>query len=566
MEINPQLESVHTTRMSTSDAQEKSPLPPCLLARTTKRWVLKLLVWLPAIIVLTPVLLVVVRAFAPADADWTMVVQNRLPGYLWQTFALAFCVTTLAILIGVPCAWLVSAYRFPGRNSLVWLLMLPMSMPGYVASLAYVDMLQSLTPLYLWVRRTFGLDAFLLVQHWTPWVFAVLVLATTLFPYVFLSCRAVFSRQATAALESARSLGAHGMRCFFRVALPMARPAVVAGATLVAMETVNDYGVVASFGLTPLTPGIFRSWTEGHPVVAMRLAVILMGIVLLAQSLEIWQRGRRGFCIENDDTIPAGKKLAGLPVLATWMICGLPIFFGFLLPFGRLLHWSTQSWRSNDWSGHWQAAWHSFAIAGGTAVIIAFAAFVLAAGHRAFPCISMAIARRCGALGYAVPGALIAVGIGFTVSSIARHLPGGEALALSASTFGLVVAGFVRYLAVGLHPVIAGFEKIPRSLHDAARSLGCGPLRAVHTVDWPLVRPTVVAGATFAFVDLFKELPLALILRPLDFESLATRVFRLTDEGRIPHAAVPGLAMILMCMIGLIPLTRMLRRASSESC
>lgn len=532
-----------------------------------RAWVVRMtmrgLIWLPALLVLAPVLVVVARAFfAPAGDAWDAVVENRLAGHIRQTLVLAVSVTGLAILMGVPAAWLVSAHRFPGRGLLEWLLVLPLAMPGFVAALVYVDLLQGLTPFYISVRKTYGIEAFLKVQELAPWVFAVVVLATTLFPYVFLSCRAVFARQAVSVIESARSLGAGGVRTFLRVALPMARPAVVAGAALVAMEAVNDYGVVASFGLTPLTPGIFRAWSEGHPVVAMRLAVLLLAFILLARWLEKSQRGQRGYTTESGEIPPARKPLGMAGTLVAWMICGLPILLGFGLPVARLARWAWQSWPAADWSGHWEAAGHSFGLAVGTTLVIALAAFVLAAGGRALPGRAMAWARACGSLGYALPGAMVAVGVGVMVSYLARTVPGGESIALSVSVFGLGLAGFARYLAVGLQPIEAGIEKIPRSLHEAARALGRGPLRALVAVEWPMARPVVVAGAILAFVDLFKELPLALILRPLDFETLATRVFRLTDEGRIPQAALPGLAMVAMSLLCLLPLSRLFRRSS----
>ena len=530
-----------------------------LVARSS----LRALIWLPALVVLAPVLVVIVRAmFGPAGEAWDMVVENRLAGHLRQTLILAVSVTGLAIIMGVPAAWLVSAYRFSGRGLLEWLLLLPLAMPGFVAALAYVDLLQGLTPFYIHVRKTHGIEAFLKVQELAPWVFAVLVLATTLFPYVYLSCRAVFSRQASSVIESARSLGAGGARTFFRVGLPMARPAVVAGAALVAMEAVNDYGVVASFGLTPLTPGIFRAWSEGHPVVAMRLAVMLLAFIVLARWLEKSQRGRRSYTTESGDAPLSGKRLRWCGTLTAWVVCLWPVILGFGVPVARLTRWAWQSWSVAEWSGHWEAAGHSFGMAAGTTVAIAFAAFLLAAGGRAFPGRGMAMARASGSLGYALPGALVAVGVGAIVSYLARTVPGGANLALSVSVFGLGLAGFARYLAVGLQPIEAGMEKIPRSLHEAARALGRGPVRALMAVEWPMARPVILAGAILAFVDLFKELPLALVLRPLDFETLATRVFRFTDEGRIPQAALPGLAMVAMSLVCLLPLTRLLRRSS----
>lgn len=515
--------------------------------------------WLPALLVLLPVAVVVIRALEPAGGMWEQVVEYRLSGYLKQTLILAGSVTLVAVGFGVPAAWVVSVYRFPGRRWFEWLLLLPLAMPGFVAAVAYLDTLQGMIPVYVWIRQAWGVDAFLASQQVAPWVFAVGVLGSTLFPYVFLSCRAVFARQAAGALEAARMLGAGGVRTFVSVALPMARPAVAAGGSLVAMEAVNDYGVVSHFGLTPLTPGIFRAWMEGYPVVAMRMAVMLMGFVLICLAIERWQRGRRRFAADAADAPLARKRLGVMGVGLAWLACGLPFLLGFGIPAWRLARWSVQSWSATDWAGHWEAAARSFGLAAGSAALIVAGAVVLAGGLRAYPSRSMAVAQRVGVLGYAFPSALVAVGIGAWVSWLAVGLPW---LALSASVFGLMVAYFVRFLAVGVEPAAAGFERVPRQLHEAGRTLGAGPLRALWQVDLPLVWPALLAGATLAFMDVFKELPLTLVLRPFDFETLATRAFRLTDEGRIPEAALPGLALVVLSLPGLIPLTRLMRIGS----
>jgi iron(III) transport system permease protein len=252
------------------------------------------LIWAIAGLVLLPVLVVLWHAVQPSEA-WSQIVQSRLPDHLRQTIILVVSVTGLAVLFGVPAAWHVSVHEFPGRRMFEWLLLLPLAMPGFIAAIAYVDAFQGLVPFYIWVRETFGIEAFLMTQQVMPWIFAVVVLAATLFPYVFLSCRAVFAREAAGSLEAAHTLGSGNLRAFRRVALPMARPAVVAGGSLVAMETLNDYGVVTHFGLHPLTPGIFRAWTEGHLGSAMRLSLILMVLVFLGLAIERWQRGRKRF-------------------------------------------------------------------------------------------------------------------------------------------------------------------------------------------------------------------------------------------------------------------------------
>lgn len=521
-----------------------------------------LLLALPALLVLLPVIVVLWRAAEPAGEMWRQVVENRLGGYVWQSALLVVLVTGLAVLFGVPSAWLVSVHEFRGRRIFEWLLLVPLAMPGFVAAMAYVDLLQGLIPFYVWIRDRFGIEAFLLSQKIAPWVFAVVVLAATLFPYVFLSCRAVFSREAAGPLEAARMLGAGRLRSFLTIALPLARPAVVAGASLVAMEVINDYGVVSYFGITTFTPGIFRAWTEGHPAVAMRLAVILMMVVMVALAVERWHRGRRNFAVESTRGMLARQRLKLPGTLLAWLVCGTPLFLGFALPAYRLARWAMHSLDSQEWPSHLSAAVNSFSLAAGAAVLITLGAVMVVAGSRAFGSRLLPAAQRIGVLGYAFPSALVAVGIGTIVSGLTTGRPWLAGLALSSSVFGLVLAYFVRFLAVGIQPTAAGFELISPTLHHAARTLGARPLRALLRIDLPLAWPALLAGGTLAFVDVFKELTLTLILRPFDFETLATRTFRLTDEGRIPEAALPGLFMVLISLLGLIPLTRMLRHAA----
>lgn len=518
-----------------------------------------LVVGLIAALVLVPVAVVLGHAALPSDA-WLHVLSVRLPGQLWQTVVLLGAVTSLAVLMGVPAAWLVSAYAFPGRRALEWMLLLPLAMPGFVAAIAYVDAFQGLVPFYVWVRTSFGVDAFLLVQQIAPWFFAVTVLGATLFPYVFLACRAVFAREAAGALEAARTLGAGNLRAFTRVALPMARPAVAAGASLVAMETLNDYGVVTHFGLSPLTPGIFRAWNEGHLGVAMRLALILMALAALALLLERWQRGRRRYAADASEAPLQARRLGAAGAALAWVVCGVPLLLGFVLPAARLVRWALLSDSGYDRAALVAAAAHSFRIAGTAALLITAAAALVAGARRAWPGRFLSIAERVTLMGYSFPSALVAVGIGALAATLAGT--GFSGFALSASTFGLVLACFVRYLAVGVQPVSASFDRVQPGLHESARMLGAGPMGALLRVNLPLARPALLVAAMLAFIDVFKELPLTLVLRPFDFETLATLTFRLTDEGRIPEAALPALTLVALSLVGLIPLTLMLRRGS----
>jgi len=520
----------------------------------------KLLALIFAMAVLVPLGVVFIRAFGPATEAWAAVVEYRLSGYVWQTLLLVSLVTVIALVAGIPTAWIISAYDFRGRAVLDWVLLLPLAMPAFVAAAAYVDLLGKLTPFYIWVRQEWGIDAFLRLQVIVPWVFATGILGMTLFPYVYLSCRAIFARQSAAAIDAARLLGESGAGVFFRVALPMARPAIVAGGSLVVMESMNDYGVVSLFGLVPLTPGVFRAWGEGEVVVAMRLALFLMFFLTVVLTIERWQRGNRVFGEGSGGGRLMRVQLGWKKTLAVWGVCISPVIFGFFLPVWRLLGWCWDARGAGWFAGHWEAAWNSFSLAGGSVVLLLGGALVLVAVQRAYGSRVILVAQKICLLGYGLPSALIAVGVGAFVVFLARNVPGAAVLVLSTSVFGLMLAYFVRFLAVAIQPLAAGFDQVTDDLREAARLLGSSRLGSMWRVDLPLVRPALLAGATLCFVDAFKELTLTLVLRPFDFETLATRIYRFTDEGRVAEAALPGMALVTLCLAGLFPLSALMKR------
>ncbi len=513
--------------------------------------------WIPAACVLLPLAIVGLRSLGEAGEQWSRIVEFRLWEQLGSTGLLIFLVAGLAIVIGVSCAWLVSAYEFRGRKTLEWLLILPLGVPAFVAGAAYLHGFEQLTPAFVWIRENFSLEAFLLTQELMPWFGSVLVLVVTLYPYVYMSCRASFSGQQADLIEAARTMGCSPFGAFTRVVLPLARPAIAAGAALVAMETANDYGVVSLFGLNTLTPGVFRAWSEGSLVSAMRLAFILLALIIFVMVLERAQRGRRGFASNTREKPLARLALNPRQTVMAWVITGVPLVLGFGWPVAKFLAWTLSAGDISQWSLYFGAFFNSAWLALVASVLVVFTALWLTAGRRAWLTGGGDAMQHLASLGYAIPSALLAVGIGALVSDIAG-LDGFAWLALSASAVGLVFAYWVRFMAVGIQPVAAAQAGVARDLHSAARTLGASPGKALVRVDMKLLRPALFAAAILCFVDVFKELTLTLVMRPFDFETLATLTFRLSSEGRIPEASLPALVLVAGGMVGVAAMNRML--------
>lgn len=514
------------------------------------------LAWLPALLVLLPLAAVALRFWSPGGEAWVHVKKELLTDYVWQTALLVGLVVLVSLILGVPSAWWVATRSFRGRWFLQWALVLPLAMPGYVAALAYSDVSQALVPMYIAVRQQFGVQAFLFAQDFVRWTLAVVVLAGTLYPYVYLTALASFSQQSAMTLEAARILGAKSSRVFWKVALPMARPALAAGSSLVAFEALNDFGVTHYFGVNTLTVGVFRAWlSEGQMQVAVRLAGVLLVVAIGSVLLERWQRGRRGYTAGSGETVLSRRKMSWWSGSMIFLLCAVPLIVGFAIPGWRLFGWAAGALDSGfNWAASLTAARHTFFLAGSASLLTVCAALLLTASRRAYQGGALGWAQRLGMLGYALPSALVAVGVGALFSSIAKY-QGFAMFALSASTSALIFAYFTRFLAVGIQPLDAGFQRVSGTFHEASRTLGMGPWKTIFLVDLPLVWRPLIAGATLVFVDVFKELTLTLVLRPFNYETLATHIIRLTDESRIPEAAVPALILVGCSLLGLIPLS-----------
>ncbi|WP_370207419.1 ABC transporter permease [Pararhodobacter marinus] len=522
-----------------------------------------------------PILAVVAQVFLPSDGAWAHLASTVLPLYLRNSLFLVMLTIALAAAMGVGAGWLIAGFEFRGRGVLQWALMLPMTMPGYVIAYVYYETFTFAGPVQSALRALFGWGR---RDYWFPDIAslpgAAIMLALVLYPYVYLLARAAFATQSLHLIEAARALGQSARGAFFRVALPMARPAIVAGCAFVGMETLADFGTVQHLGVQTLTSGIFRTWfARGEPVAAAQIAALLIGLVGVALVLERLLRGSRRYVGDpggQSASAAARRPLTGWRAAIVMGLCAFPIVAGFVFPFADL---ARRAFLVGD--PMWGPRFYAFA--GNSLMLAALAALVLLTLG-----VFLAYARRLdggpavrGALGvagigYAMPGAVIAVGILLPLSWVDRSLDAwmretfdiSTGLLLTGSYFGLIFAYAVRFLAISLNTIEASLQRIPPSLDEAARGLGSGPARTLATVHFPLLRGGLLSAAIFIFADVLKELPATLIVRPFNLDTLAIRTYRLASDGRLDEASTSAM---LIVAIGIIPVILLSRAMDNPS-
>ncbi len=509
---------------------------------------LKLGAGLVACVVGLPVAVIALNVFVPRGDTWRHLAGTVLPEYVANTLLLACGVGAGALVLGVGCAWLTTVCRFPFSKFFGWALILPLAMPAYVMAYVYTDFLQFAGPLQGALRAAAVWKA---GDYWFPDIRslggAVFVLAFVLYPYVYLLSRTAFLEQSAAALESARILGHGPWRSFAGIALPLARPGVAAGVALCLMEALADYGAVAYFGVDTFSTGIFRAWFSlGDAVAAAQLGALLLAGVAGVLLLERLARGRAAFhagaAERQVQYVLRGARAAG--ALAA---CSVPLLVGFALPAALLLRLALQEGEAGIGERFVRLAWNSFTLAAAAAVLTVACALVIAYAIRLSPGALARAAGRVAGLGYAVPGVVIAVGVMAPLAWFDRWIGG---LLLSGTVVALLYAYLVRFLAVALQTVEAGLARIRRSMDDAARSLGAGPGAALARVHAPLLARSLVGAALLVFVDVMKELPATLAMRPFGFDTLAVQTFNLAKDERLAEASLPALAIVA---VGLIP-------------
>lgn len=503
----------------------------------------------------------------------THLARTVLAKYVVNTALLMLGAGGIAMVTGTLCAWLVSAGRFPGRRILAWALVLPLAVPAYIAAYIYADLLDFSGPVQSGLRAVTGGEA---GAYWFPQIRSLgggaFVLGLVLYPYVYLLARAAFAAQSRNQFRAARSLGAAPARAFWRVALPAARPAIAGGLALVLMEVLADFGVAQYFAIPTFSTGIFRSWLAmGDKQAALKLAAMMLIFVV---ALIAWEaRSRSGMSASKDgltsredaapliELSPLGKGLA-------MIACALPVLLGFVIPAAHL-GWLALSGRAIAAIGDLPAyiggsLWLGLA----TAAVCLIAAVVLAFARARSNSRIAAGAIRVSTLGYALPGALLAVGLlaplGAVDVSLTRWAQGAlgysGGLILTGTSAVLIYALSVRFLTVAFNTVDGGMSKIPPTLDAAARSLGAGPRRVLARIYIPLLSPSLAAAAALVFIDTLRELPATLILRPFNLETLATRTYRLASDERLVEASIPALILMAAGLLPVLLLTRSARK------
>lgn len=495
--------------------------------------------------------------------------QTVLPAYAWESLKLCVLVALGVALVGTGTAAAVTLFDFPGRKALEWLLLLPLAMPAYVVAYAYTDFLQFSGPLQQALRLGLGLQGRVFPEvrslGGAAWVFTF-----ALYPYVYLLVRTALAERASHLMEAARMLGAPLFRRIREVALPLARPALAAGIALALMETLADFGVASYFGIQTFTAGVYKAWLAmDNRIAAAQLATLLLVLVLVLLKLEgaaqarmrfAGGKGGRGGATEAQ---PVALK-GGAAWLAT-AYCVVPVLMGFVLPVAFMLRPLTQEWAQLPWDKFWLWSWNSLRLGGLSAVMAVGLALLLAysARRNKEDVLTQAVVASAG-LGYAIPGAVIVVGLLLPIGWVQDRWPqAGVGYALTATSLGLLWAYLVRFCAVALQSVQSGYARIPGSLDDSARMLGARGWGLFHRVHWPLLKRPVTAAALLVLVDVMKELPATMVLRPFDSDTLAVVAFQLARDERLGEAALPSLALVLVGLIPVVLLSRTLRAPAS---
>lgn len=552
-------------------AAEKAPATGAFFIsrRNSSRWGPRSIALGLTLLTLIPVLVVASAMLHPDQAIWDHLWRHVLPEVLVNTLWLACGVGIGVTLLGTGLAWLTATCDFPGRRFFSWALLLPLALPAYVTAFVWIGLLDFTGVLATWLRESWAIT-------WTPPIRSrggvILVMALALYPYVYLTARTAFQGQGRRLLEAAQSLGISRRRAFFKVALPMARPGIIAGLSLALMETLADFGTVSVFNYNTFTSAIYKAWFSMFSLpAASQLATILIFFVLALVMLEQLSRSGARYATSARGAGGASRiTLSGMNAVLATAAASLVFLLAFAIPIVQLLFWTRDIMVIDLDARYFDFAWHSLLLASIGAMLVVSLALALGYAQRLHPTPGMHFTARLATIGYALPGVVLAVGFYIPVAGLDnliidtwREQTGEEISQIFGGTlFVMLLAYCARFLAVGYGPVETGLARITRTMDEAAQVLGITGLKRLRQVHLPMLRAPLLAAAALAFVDIMKELPITLMTRPFGWDTLATRVFEMTSEGEWERAALPAVA---ICLVGLLPIYLLVKHSDART-
>jgi len=527
-----------------------------------------------ALLVFLP-LLTLVWLSTSANSDlWQHLASTVLSDYVVSSLSLMLGVGFLTLILGIGSAFLVTQYQFKGVRFFNWALLLPLAMPAYIIAYSYTGLLDVAGPVQNLIRSQLGLEY---GEYWFPEIRslggAIFVLSFVLYPYVYLMARASFMDQSQHLRDAAQLLGYSRRKAFFKVTLPIARPAIIAGVSLALMETLADFGAVSYFGVSTFTTGIFRTWNGlGNVEGAAQLALILLGFIVVLLALEKSSRKRAAYHDKKTSAPIKPKHLNAKKQALAILLVSTPLLLGFIIPTMQLAYWAARNATQLLSPKFWALVKNTLLLASITAGIALVLALLVAYSHRLNKSKFTLLSKNIVGLGYAIPGLVIAVGtlipLAYLDNSIDAWMRAkfgySTGLLISGTIVALIIAYLVRFLAVALNSVDSGLQSIQPNMDRAARSLGSKPLKVLKQIHLPIMKGSIMTGLLIVFVDVMKELPATLVLRPFNFNTLAVRAYELASDERLADAALPSIAIVLAGLLPVILLSRVSHKLNNS--
>lgn len=527
-----------------------------------------------AALLVLPLFALIFQAFQPDEAVFGHLMATVLPTYIINSLLLIFWVSLGALLLALPCAWLMARCDFIGRRYLQWALLLPLAMPAYIVAYVYTDLLDYAGPVQRGLRSIFGWDS--PQDYFFPDIRtlggAACMLSLVLFPYIYLLARTAFMEQSLSLAHASRIMGCSPWQSFWRLSLPMARPALAVGVALVAMETAADFATVNYFAVPTLTTAVYDTWLGyGNLTAAAKLSAIILLVVFSLIGFERFARRKQQlFQKQSRIQVTDLYRLSMTQTLVALSFCGMLLLLAFLLPFGILFSYAIGYFEQSWDKSFWQLSLNSLSLALITSLLCCLIALLLMFVRRISPRQSDALPSRLASTGYALPGTVLAIGVlvpltmlDFAINDLADLVGiAGPGLILTGSVMALIFAFCVRFVAIAIGSVESSYKRISPSLDMVSLTMGQTPRQLLRRVHLPLLAKGLFAGALLVFIESMKELPAALLLRPIGFENLATYVFQFASDEKLEHGALAAIVIVLVGLVPLIYLNRSLEHHS----